>query len=636
MPTRPFIATREVMVCCPNAVYWNAMAPAQKDRFFIPRWSPDRLRRHLAMLHAFGFNAIQTSAAGQLPLNAGVEDAAWEAKMVLLMQTAREMGMSVTFFKWGSFLYDNAKRAYLGDLDWHAPADRALLEAEYRHQARYAPYVDRVITHWVDPGGPKTDCPECSIDTAVEMHNRIVSLFAEANPRVSSYFSTWAMNWIDWPHWRGYEGVQTVAGHPALDQSVGIALECSNFSSDGLTVDPQARLDAAAFAAITRAGRKVGIWCWYTGDIEIQPSLHVHTALLERYFRHLGAAAPDGMDWHTIDDCSSGLNMHNLFIAGRLMRDPSLDAGDLLDEYVAGLVGDRAAPAVRAGLDAIELARGRSLRYGIDVSRAELAPPGAERRPTLDTRWLADAAQQVAAAAALVEPLTLAPTRDAAWPVTMPPAEFVEELKAHLHAVGRMLEVLQAVWDVRERAAGGASPAELEAAITAVPIIPFDPNSSTGLEAVVSRKKRDALLWQYGCWVTDAVVSPLQPAVADIRAVAPPDAALAFTPATIVPDKQFINIYAIHGGAGDGVLYIRGTVDLPRGGAGRLLYGADGPVKVWVNGDEAGCEPNATTPCTADAYAAPATWLPGRNEVLFALATDGGKAWGVMARVAWE
>lgn len=645
----PFIKTREVTICVAFADYWNGMSPELKDRYFIPRWSQQRIRQHLEMLKAFGFNAIQTSAAGQYAMGAGVDESVWEAKLILEMRMAREMGMEVTFIKWGSHFYDDAKRSWVGDLDWHNPSDRAFMEKEYRHQARFAPYVDRVVTHWIDPGGPKKGCAECSIETAIEMHNRILDLFRQENPNLDGYFSTWAMLWPGWPHWRGYEGVRSVAQSRTLDRNSGIALESHNIDSDGLVLGSGARLNTADVDTITKSGRKVGVWCWYTADIEIQPSLHVHTALLERYFRGLQQEARNGLDWHTLDDTSFGLNMHNLFVAGRLMQDPSLDSRQLLNEFVTGLVGDRAAGAVVAGLDALEQARCRSLRYGAEIAEIPgvgAPPPNPTKKPragaswtmvpVLDASWLTDTAKKVQDAISRLNPLSVDPGRATAWPVTMSPADYVEELKAHLRAVDQMMAFLHGSWKIQQRAASGGGPEELEAAVNALPKVVYDPAHTAGLEEVIYKHNLASLKQKHCRWMNDATASPLLPAAKDIRSVPLPDANLEFSPVPFVAELQFVDIRSVHGGDKDGLVYVRGTLDRLRDGKGRLLYGADGPVKVWVNGTAVGCEPRTTNPAVVDQYSAAVAWKKGRNEILFAICTNAGKAWGVMARAVLE
>ena len=99
-----------------------------------------------------------------------------------------------------------------------------------------------------------------------------------------------------------------------------------------------------------------------------------------------------------------------------------------------------------------------------------------------------------------------------------------------------------------------------------------------------------------------------------------------------VSPERFCDVRAFHR-LRHGLLYIRTHVEAEAGEAGALVYGADGPVKVWVNGEEAGCHPEATNPAQANAYSVPVRWREGKNEVLFALATNGGHAWGVFA--AW-
>ncbi len=88
----------------------------------------------------------------------------------------------------------------------------------------------------------------------------------------------------------------------------------------------------------------------------------------------------------------------------------------------------------------------------------------------------------------------------------------------------------------------------------------------------------------------------------------------------------------LHGKKKDGLLYIRGTIDIPTSGKGVLLYGVDGPAKVWLNGREVDCRPRAKNPVIAGQYKVNVNWKKGQNEVLFALDTKKGKSWGICAR----
>ena len=100
----------------------------------------------------------------------------------------------------------------------------------------------------------------------------------------------------------------------------------------------------------------------------------------------------------------------------------------------------------------------------------------------------------------------------------------------------------------------------------------------------------------------------------------------------MMSEFELADIRLVHGGA-DGLIYIRATVKLDRAYSGTLAYGSDGPVKVWVNERAVGCQPNATNPALAGQYLAPVSWKKGANRIVFALASNHGRAWGVQARV---
>lgn len=129
-------------------------------------------------------------------------------------------------------------------------------------------------------------------------------------------------------------------------------------------------------------------------------------------------------------------------------------------------------------------------------------------------------------------------------------------------------------------------------------------------------------------------VSERLPACADIRLAPPPAAELGLKTAPFDESTQLGDIRPAHGQR-DGLVYVVGSIALPKVGAGSLLYGADGPVRVWVNGRACACQPDATNPAVPGQYRGPARWKKGLNRIVFALNTNGGKAWGVMARCAY-
>jgi len=157
-------------------------------------------------------------------------------------------------------------------------------------------------------------------------------------------------------------------------------------------------------------------------------------------------------------------------------------------------------------------------------------------------------------------------------------------------------------------------------------------NTWHGAARLTEKDRRMAHQWAKTI-LTQFSVSPLQAPVSDIRKLKDPAASLCsrdIEGRVSVKKDGFIDVRGVHEGR-NGVIYLLTRYSALRAGAGRLLYGADGPVKVWVNGKEADCRPKATNPAGTGEYQAKLRWKKGQNAILFALATNSGHAWGIYA-----
>ncbi len=484
---QPFIRVREILSSTPWGGWVKESMPTElRQHYFLTFWSEARVRRHLEMLKAFGFNSIQTSLN---PCNAwwvGADEAAFRRQQFFKSRTARELGMSVSLCIWGAAVADATKSGQqFTELDWHIPEDRARLEAWYHEQAELAPYADRIITHWVDPGQPQ----QGGLDTVVEMHNVIMSIYREKNPNIRGALSTWLMRGETGYLYPGFDSPGALAAHPKLERDSEVVIGLMNYWADGVHRDFDGELPASFLEGIAAAHRQAGVWGWYMADNEINPALHVRTEVLQQYFRNLPPKTRTQLAWHSLDDNFPGLNMQNLYVAGKLMQDPSLDAATLLSEFVHGFVGAANAEAVTAALRAVEFARTHSLLYHALVEDA-VAPEGAGNvHKTLPDTWLDEATSAVDAALAGMTTVQLAPEFQTAWPVTMEPAEYLIELQAHLEAIRQMLAFLHGVRDVERLQASGAPAGKLEAAISALPTVEYDPAHTAGLEAQVYQQQ---------------------------------------------------------------------------------------------------------------------------------------------------
>jgi hypothetical protein len=503
----PFIRIREIISSTPWGGWVKSDMPLElRHRMFIPFWTEARLRRHIEMLKAFGFNSIQISTNPCIAWWVGADYQIFRQRQLFMCRTAHELGMKVSVFVWGAAVADPARTGtgmldaqQVSEMDWHKPEDRARLEAWYQSQsADFAPLADRVITHWVDPGHHQ----QGGIDTVVAMHNHIMGIYRERNPKIQGCLSAWFMDNFVGQRYPGYTDEGVLAAHPALDRNSGVALGRLNYSCDGentkdgntgaTLADRESLVSGKMLDAIAASGRQAGVWGWYTTDIEINPALHVRTAVMQNYFRNLPPQTRTELAWHSVDDNFPGLNMQNLYVAGKLMQDPSQDAGKLLDEFSRGFVGESNAPALSAALRAIEQARTRSLLYNAKVEDA-LAPASGAKGIPLPPTWLDDATTAVEAAIAGMKTVKLAPDFKTAWPVTMEPAEYLGELNAHLEAIRQMLAFLKGVREVEKLQASGASVDKLEAAIAALPKVVYDPAHTAGLEVGIYQQKLAAL-----------------------------------------------------------------------------------------------------------------------------------------------
>jgi hypothetical protein len=86
-----------------------------------------------------------------------------------------------------------------------------------------------------------------------------------------------------------------------------------------------------------------------------------------------------------------------------------------------------------------------------------------------------------------------------------------------------------------------------------------------------------------------------------------------------------------HGGE-DRLAYLAFKLEAPEPMKLRMLFGYDGPVKVWIGGRQVFHDPNGTNPSRMDARSIRIDAKPGTHDVTIALGTNEGRAWGVFVR----
>ncbi len=124
-------------------------------------------------------------------------------------------------------------------------------------------------------------------------------------------------------------------------------------------------------------------------------------------------------------------------------------------------------------------------------------------------------------------------------------------------------------------------------------------------------------------------VSDVHPEASDIAATEYPSGAVTYKP--MRASGAFMNVHAIAAGK-SGVIFFKALQEASHAGPATLLLGADGPLKAWVNGQEAGAWPTLTNPSAADKCRVEVVLQAGRNELMLAMDVNQGGAWGIFAR----
>jgi hypothetical protein len=82
----------------------------------------------------------------------------------------------------------------------------------------------------------------------------------------------------------------------------------------------------------------------------------------------------------------------------------------------------------------------------------------------------------------------------------------------------------------------------------------------------------------------------------------------------------------------NGIIYLRTELSSESETRRLLKFGYDGPIRIWLNGQMLFDGPGAN-PAIADQLSLYATLRPGANQLLVALNTNQGKAWGIFGRL---
>lgn len=131
-------------------------------------------------------------------------------------------------------------------------------------------------------------------------------------------------------------------------------------------------------------------------------------------------------------------------------------------------------------------------------------------------------------------------------------------------------------------------------------------------------------------------VSDYQPGAGKLETLAYPRdlSALGLKPRAFAGNFCDMHLDTGKRGPEDNVIYYACDIDCAEAMKLALLTGYDGPVKVWFNGKQIYHDPDGINPAVLDAHEVRFAAAKGRHELLVALGTNSGRAWGVFIRFA--
>ena len=441
----PWIKEREATLCAwkfdYNRGYISNMSVSLINDFMC--LSERQLRDYAKMIKVCGFTGVQMTDICAAWRASG----SWENvhdKFKAFADAAHAEGLNVTVWCWAAefsghgwtepdAVYRNpdpSKPAY------EDPHVLALFNKYYDIYADLAPYADRVIAHFFDPGN-LTDMP--SIIYFVKL---LYEKFKAKNPGIKIAVDTWGCP-------ENYPEELVKAG------LCGVMLMELPF----LPVWRQPGKRAAFREGVKALGCELGSWGWYTADMETDQTAFavVNSRVMKDVFnrtRDQGDSVMTPCYWSETDAYHL-LNFFSLYCAGHLLTDPDADPDELLSDSAEAITGDNAVNKARL-LSVIALIR--DARSGDSWDSYWWTEPGyvLKRYPYESVLARADGA--INSLTGLINE----PEPQDGIPFPISRRQLYKLLLPHLYQIKKYAEFYRDLEEIKNLKKSGADPAELQ------------------------------------------------------------------------------------------------------------------------------------------------------------------------------
>ena len=328
----PWIAEREATLCTwkfdYDRGYISNMSVSLINDFMC--LSVRQLNSYARMIKECGFTGIQVMDI----CSAWRASGSWENvhdKIKLLSGACHSIGLNFTVWVWAAEFSGHGWNDPEAEYTSADPAKKAWEDERvlktfnkyYDIYADLAPYVDRVIAHFFDPGN-LTD-----IESIIYFVKLIAAKFRDKNPDVKIAVDTWGCP----------------EGYPEALVSAGMN-DVMLMELPFLPVWREPGKRAKFREGVKKLGCGLGSWDWYTSDMEIDQlaMMTVNCRVIKDVFgqtRLQGDQVMVPQYWSEIDSYHI-LNFFSLYAAGHLLIDPEADPDKLLRDAAAAITGANA------------------------------------------------------------------------------------------------------------------------------------------------------------------------------------------------------------------------------------------------------------------------------------------------------
>jgi len=325
----PWIQEREATVCTWKVDYNRGFISNMAASLLVDfiSMSDRQLTQYVKMIKACGFTGVQVTDM----VSAWRASGSWEMvhdRYKALADALHENDMKFTVWCWAAefsghgwhdseAVYENADPLKPACED---PRVQAVFNKYYDIYADLAPWADRVIAHFFDPGKLK------DTQSILYFTQLLAEKFRAKNPQIQLAVDTWGCP-PDYP-----------------DQLVNAGMQDIMLMELPFLPTWQQEGKRAAFRnGVKKLGCPLGSWGWYTCEYEIDqfPFMCVNNRVLKDVYNQTRAQGDHVLTpvyWSEMDSYHV-LNFFSLYAAGHLLINPDADPDQLLADSAEAITG---------------------------------------------------------------------------------------------------------------------------------------------------------------------------------------------------------------------------------------------------------------------------------------------------------